>query len=98
MEKQEVITMTMNINLTPHLEDIVRKKVASGSYASASEVIREALRLMEAQDSHRSAKLAQLKQDINEGLESGDPIPWSSEQIKQEGRKRRAAQDPVKGL
>ena len=42
--------MTMNINLTPHLEDIVRQKVASGSYASASEVIREALRLMEEQD------------------------------------------------
>lgn len=90
--------MTMNINLTPHLEDIVRQKVASGSYASASEVIREALRLMEEQDRARSAKLAQLRQDIQEGLESGDPIPWNPKQIKQEGQKRRAGQNPAKGL
>ncbi len=45
--------MTMNVNLTPQLEDMVRRKVASGLYASASEVIREALRLMETQDRAR---------------------------------------------
>jgi antitoxin ParD1/3/4 len=88
--------MTMNINLTPHLEDIVRQKVASGSYASASEVIREALRLMEEQDHARAAKLAQLRQDIQEGLESGDPVPWNPNQIKQEGHKKRTAQSPAK--
>jgi antitoxin ParD1/3/4 len=39
--------MPMNINLSPQLEEFVRQKVASGLYASASEVVREALRLME---------------------------------------------------
>lgn len=39
----------MNVNLTPQLEDLVKKKVASGLYNSAGEVVREALRLMEAQ-------------------------------------------------
>ena len=42
--------MPMNVNLTPKLEDMVKKKVASGLYNSASEVVREALRLMEEQD------------------------------------------------
>ncbi len=90
--------MTMNINLTPHLEDIIRKKVDSGSYASASEVVREALRLMEQQDHARAVKLEQLRQDIREGLESGEPTPWNPEEIKQRGRKRRAARGPSKEL
>ncbi len=63
--------MTMNINLTPQLEELVRQKVSSGLYNSASEVVREALRLMEREDQVRAAKLAQLRQDIQEGLQSG---------------------------
>jgi len=90
--------MTMNINLTPRLEDIVRQKVASGLYASASEVIREALRLMEEQDHARAVKLEQLRQDIRDGLDSGEPTPWNPKEIKQEGRKRRAARTPGKEL
>ena len=82
--------MTMNVNLSPHLEDMVRQKVSSGLYTSASEVVREALRMMEAQDQLRAAKLEQLRQDIREGLESGDPTPWDAEEIKREGRQRRA--------
>ena len=83
--------MTMNINLTPQLEQMVRQKVSSGLYTSASEVIREALRLMEEQDRIRAAKLDQLRADIQEGLDSGDSKPWNPEDIKREGRKRRAA-------
>ncbi|MCU0574920.1 MAG: type II toxin-antitoxin system ParD family antitoxin [Syntrophobacteraceae bacterium] len=83
--------MPMNVDLTPQVEDMVKKKVAPGLYNSASEVIREALRLMEEQDRLRAIKLEQLKQDIREGLDSGDPTPWSPEEIKKEGRKRRAA-------
>jgi antitoxin ParD1/3/4 len=81
----------MNVNLTPQLEDMVRQKVASGLYTSASEVVREALRLMEEQDRVRAAKLEQLRQDISDGLNSGDPTRWNPEEIKREGRKRRAA-------
>ena len=83
--------MTMNVNLTPQLEDMVRQKVASGLYSSASEVVREALRLMEAQDRMRAAKLEHLRQDIRDGLDSGEPAPWDPEEIKREGRKKRAA-------
>jgi antitoxin ParD1/3/4 len=83
--------MTINVSLTPQLEEMVRQKVAGGLYNSVSEVIREALRLMDAQDRLQAVKLEQLRQDIQNGLESGAPTPWNAEEIKQAGRKRRAA-------
>ena len=83
--------MTMNINLTPKLEELVRQKVSSGRYTSASEVVREALRLMEEQDRLRAVKLEQLRRDIREGLESGPATTWNVEEMKREGRKRLAA-------
>jgi antitoxin ParD1/3/4 len=60
----------MNINLTPQLEELVRSKVASGLYPSASEGVREALRLLGEQDRLQDAKLAQLRGDIRQGLDS----------------------------
>jgi len=83
--------MGMNVNLTPELETLVRRKVASGMYTSASEVVREALRLMEEQDQMRAVRLDQLRQDVRKGLESGPSEPWNPEAIKQQGRARRAA-------
>jgi antitoxin ParD1/3/4 len=82
--------MPINVSLTPQLEDMIRKKVASGLYNSASEVVREALRLMEEQDRRRAVKLEQLRQDIRDGLSSGEPTPWDPEEIKRDGRKRKA--------
>jgi antitoxin ParD1/3/4 len=83
--------MPLNVNLTPKLEDLVRRKVSSGHYNSASEVVREALRLMEAQDELRALKLEQLRRDIREGLDSDPARPWSVVEMKREGRKRLAA-------
>ncbi len=83
--------MTININLTPQLEELVRHKVSSGLYNSVSEVVREALRMMEAQDQLRAVKLERLRQDIREGLESGPATPWNVAEMKQDGRKRLAA-------
>jgi antitoxin ParD1/3/4 len=85
----EQTTMGMNVNLTPQLEDMVRQKVDSGMYSSASEVVREALRLMDAQDRLRAAKLDQLRQDIRAGLSSGPATELEPEQIKRDGRTRR---------
>ena len=82
--------MGMNINLTPQLEDLVRQKVASGLYTSASEVVREALRMMEEKDRLLGAKLNQLREDIREGLASGPTGPWDPDEIKREGRARLA--------
>jgi antitoxin ParD1/3/4 len=87
--------MPMNVNLTPQLEALIKKKVASGLYNSASEVVREALRLMEEQDRMRAIKLEQLRLDIREGLESGEPTPWDPEEIKREGRRRKASRSAL---
>lgn len=81
--------MGMNINLTPYLEGMVRQKVDSGLYTSASEVVREALRLMDEQDNFRAAKLELLRQDIRAGLNSGPASDWSPELVKRDGRARR---------
>jgi antitoxin ParD1/3/4 len=83
--------MTMNINLTPQLESMVREKVSSGRYTSASEVVREALRLMEERDHLRAAKLEQLRRAISAGVASGMATPLSMEEVKAEGRRLRAA-------
>jgi antitoxin ParD1/3/4 len=80
----------MNVNLTPQLEELVRSKVATGMYTSASEVVREALRLMDERDRLRAARLEQLREDIREGLSSGSSQTWSAEEAKREGRARRA--------
>ena len=83
--------MPMNINLTPHLEELVRAKVTSGLYNSASEVVREALRLMEREDQVRIAALAQLRKDIQQGLDSGTAGALDMADIKRRGRERLAA-------
>lgn len=83
--------MGMNINLTPQLEEMVREKVASGLYTSASEVVREALRLMDEKDQLRLARLSQLREDIQEGLDSGPAVVWDPDEIKRAGRAKRAA-------
>jgi antitoxin ParD1/3/4 len=83
--------MGMNVNLTPQLEDLVRSKVSSGMYTSASEVVREALRLMHEQDRLREVKVEELRQDIRRGLESGPSKAWSPDDIKAKARTRRAS-------
>ena len=78
--------MGMNINLTSKLEDMVRDKVASGLYTSASEVVREALRLMEEQDRLRAAGLEQLQSNIRERFSSSPVTTWSADDIKRATR------------
>ncbi|MBV8976920.1 MAG: type II toxin-antitoxin system ParD family antitoxin [Alphaproteobacteria bacterium] len=51
----------MNVSLTPKLEKLVQEKVDSGLYNNASEVIREALRLLQESEELRRAKLKRLK-------------------------------------
>jgi antitoxin ParD1/3/4 len=84
-------TMTLNINLTPQLEKLVRQKVESGRYNSASEVVREALRLMETQNELHALQLERLQRDIRQGLESGPARPWSVAEVKRQGRKLAAS-------
>jgi antitoxin ParD1/3/4 len=62
----------MNVSLTPELEEFVGAKVGSGRYSSASEVVREALRLLEEHDSARAAQLAEFNHELGRRLASLD--------------------------
>jgi antitoxin ParD1/3/4 len=63
-------TFAMNVSLTPHLEQFIKDQVDSGSYASASEVIRASLRKWEreeAQLDHLRAQMADARAQIDRG-------------------------------
>jgi antitoxin ParD1/3/4 len=83
--------MPSSYTVGEHFEAFVRDLVASGRYASASEVLRDGLRLLEEQEILREIKLKALRQAIQEGLDSGDAGPWDVEKIKTEGRRLLAA-------
>ncbi|WP_020508052.1 type II toxin-antitoxin system ParD family antitoxin [Lamprocystis purpurea] len=82
----------MNISLTPHLEELVKGKVESGLYNSVSEVMRDALRLLEERDQLRDLRLEELRRDIQKGIDSGEATPLDIQEIKARGRKRLAAE------
>lgn len=84
----------MNISLTPELEQLVNQKVESGMYHSASEVIREGLRLLKDQDELKRIRFDELRRDIVKGIESlnrGEGKPFDVKGLKSEGRKRLAS-------
>lgn len=57
----------MNVSLTPALEKLVQQKVDSGLYNNASEVVREALRLLKETEDIRRAKLNRLRAALAKG-------------------------------
>jgi antitoxin ParD1/3/4 len=59
---------TRNINLTDHFDHFVERQVSSGRYSNASEIVRDALRLLEKQELESSAKLKALRQAAKEGF------------------------------
>jgi antitoxin ParD1/3/4 len=60
----------MNVSLTPELESLVQLKVGTGRYSSASEVIREALRLMDERDQLQALQKAAIREKIAAGVAS----------------------------
>jgi len=81
--------MSINVSLPPELEARVRQRVESGMYGSTSEVIREALRLFEAYEQVKTAKLDSLRQDIAQGLsdaKNGRAKEFDFAGLKQQGR------------
>lgn len=75
----------MNVSLTPKLDGFVGSQVKSGRYRSASEVVREGLRLLET----RQLQIEGIQKALDEGLASkpGDGKK-SMERIRQNLKKR----------
>ena len=68
----------MNVSLTPELERRIAEKVESGLYTTASEVVREGLRLLFARNDLLEGQTARLRAEIQAGLEEldrGDVVP-----------------------
>ncbi|ABD87769.1 type II toxin-antitoxin system ParD family antitoxin [Rhodopseudomonas palustris] len=78
--------MNMNVSLTDELGEFVKSRVSSGRYTSASEVVREALRLMERHEQTEAAKLQWLQQAYREGSASGDAGEIDFAAVKAEAR------------
>jgi antitoxin ParD1/3/4 len=81
----------ISVALTPEMTELVQQAVASGDYASGSEVIREALREWKLRRALRAQEHAELQRLWAEGLESGPGRFADMAEIKREARRRRAA-------
>jgi antitoxin ParD1/3/4 len=86
--------MNMNISLPEELANFVKDKVSTGRYGSSSEVVREALRLMEKTELEQAERLALLRQAWKEGIDSGGAAEIEFAALKKEARARLAASKP----
>jgi len=87
--------MATSYSIGKHFEGFIQTLLESGRYSTASEVMRDGLRLIEEREERRKAKLEALRAEIQKGLDSGparefDPKTLAAE-IKARGRQRRAA-------
>lgn len=84
--------MNISISLTPELVSMIKARVESGRYASTSEVVREALRLLEAKDERRAEESARLRLAWTEGIRSDDAGLLDFADLRAEARRRLAEQ------
>lgn len=87
--------MATSYSIGKHFEEMIDGLIEDGRYATASEIIREGLRLVEEREEHRKVKLQALREEIQNGFDSGpaEDVGDMFERIKKEGRKRLAAKN-----
>jgi antitoxin ParD1/3/4 len=79
----------MNVSLTPKLRQFVQSKIGSGNYSSASDVMRDALRLMSERDARYQLQLKALRKALADGEQSGPAIEWDFEKFMKSLSRRR---------
>lgn len=67
--------MPSSYTLGAHFESFIKEQVEGGRYASASEVLRDALRLLEESKQHKQGALDALRSEVDQGRKSGKPKP-----------------------
>lgn len=87
--------MATSYSIGKHFEDMIDGLIKDGRYATASEIIRDGLRLVEEREERRKVKLEALREEIQKGFDSGpaEDVGDMFERIKAEGRKRLAAKN-----
>lgn len=73
--------MTMHVNLSPEMEGFIKGKVANGFYGNATEVIRDAIRRMQAEESRMAAWQSAIMLGDDQ-LDRGEGITYSAETLK----------------
>ncbi|MEP6837791.1 MAG: type II toxin-antitoxin system ParD family antitoxin [Bradyrhizobium sp.] len=87
--------MATSYSIGKHFESFIENLIKSGRYSTASEIMRDGLRLVEEREQRRQAKLEALRAEIQKGFDSGpaEEVGDMFERIKAEGRKRLAARN-----
>jgi len=89
------VAMATSYSIGEHFEGFIESLLESGRYSTASEVMREGLRLLEEREERRKAKLEALRAEIQKGFDSGPAeevdIGEMMKAIKARGRERLAA-------
>jgi len=80
----------LSIALTPEFADDIRQAIATGDYASTSEVIRDALRAWKQVRQERAIAVRELSRLWREGVDSGEGEALDADDIKRRGRERLA--------
>ena len=87
--------MATSYSIGKHFEGFIERLIESGRYSTASEIIRDGLRIIEEREQSREAKLEALRAAIQEGLDSPseevDIDEWI-EDVKRRGRARLAGE------
>jgi antitoxin ParD1/3/4 len=81
----------LSIALTPEFAADIRQAVATGEYASTSEVIRDALRAWKQLRQGRAVAIEELRRLWRDGVDSGEGVALDAEDIKRRGRERLSA-------
>jgi antitoxin ParD1/3/4 len=87
--------MATSYSIGKHFEGFIEGLLESGRYSTASEVMRDGLRMIEEREQRRNAKLEALRAEIQKGFDSGpaEEVGDMFARIKSEGRKRLAAKN-----
>jgi antitoxin ParD1/3/4 len=72
---------TMNVNLTPALADFVEREIDAGDYQSASELVRDALRLLRREKERDAFKLSILRREVGRGADQADVGEFSTQSL-----------------
>ena len=88
--------MPSSYTLGEHFETFIKKQVDGGRYASASEVIRDGLRLLEEEQQRRQAAIYRVRGEIEKGRRSGTPRSAAKVLDRLERKYTKAAKDSIK--
>jgi len=87
--------MATSYSIGKHFEELIESLIESGRYSTASEIMRDGLRLIEEREERRKAKLEALRAEIQKGIDSGpaEEVGDMFARIKAEGRRRLASKN-----